>query len=226
MSLSPAFHAFRSTGLAMSVLAAVSLLAACSSVDLGPRYDPPPVRVPGAAPTPLPPSAMPPVAQSTPVPPPQPVPQPLPPIGSTAPMPRPPMGTPAPLDTPSADPNAHLVTLTTRMDGLGAVPPTRSTGSGQLDALYNASTRLLRWKTSWSGLSGAITGVQFHGPGEDGQLAPATLVWPAPFGPTYEGRATLTPQQAIDLTSGRWYINVMTSAYPSGEVRGQLRVVN
>ena len=97
---------------------------------------------------------------------------------------------------------------------------------GQLDALYDSNTRLLRWKTSWSALSGPITAVQFHGPAEYGQTGPVTMVWPAPFGPTYEGRATLTPQQAVDLLDGRWYVNVFTAPYPSGELRGQLRVVH
>ena len=29
-----------------------------------------------------------------------------------------------------------------------------------------------------------------------------------------------------DLLAGRWYVSVYTTAYPSGELRGQLRVVN
>lgn len=204
----------------LALVAAAVLAAGCSTVDLGPRYDPPPVR----APQPLPPAPapLPPVATPQPVPPAQPVPQPLPPIGSTVPTPPPPMQTPV----DPASPQAHLVTLTTRLDGASAMPPTRSSGTGQLDALYDSSTRLLRWKTSWSGLSGPITGVQFHGPADYGQNGPVVMVWPAPFGPTYEGRATLTTQQAIDLLDGRWYVNVFTSPYPSGELRGQLRVVH
>lgn len=203
----------------LAVLAAGVLAAGCASVDLGPRYDPPPVR----APQPVPPAQapLPPIATPQPVPPPQTVPQALPPIGSTAPLP--PLQTPV---DPAASPQAHLVTLTTRLDGGSVMPPTRSNGSGQLDALYDSSTRVLRWKTTWSGLAGAITGVQFHGPADYGQTGPVTMVWPGPFGPTYEGRATLTPQQAVDLLDGRWYVNVFTAPYPSGELRGQLRVVH
>ena len=116
--------------------------------------------------------------------------------------------------------------LTTRLDGGSVMPPSRSAATAQLDALYDSNTRVLRWKTSWSGLSGPITGVQFHGPAEYGQNAPAVMTWPGPFGPTYEGRATLNANQAIDLMDGRWYVSVYTTAYPSGELRGQLRVVN
>ncbi|QTD46677.1 CHRD domain-containing protein [Ottowia testudinis] len=198
----------------LGVLVAALLVSACATVDLGPRYEPPPVRVP----QPLPPAQtpLPPIAQPQPVPPSQPVPLPLPPIGQTVP---PPVVTPP-------DAKAHLVALTTRLDGASVMPPTRSPGTAQLDALYDSNTRVLRWKTSWSGLSGPITGVQFHGPADQGQNAPAVMVWPAPFGPTYEGRATLNGHQAIELMDGRWYVNVYTTAYPGGELRGQLRVVN
>jgi hypothetical protein len=128
---------------------------------------------------------------------------------------------PAPID-----PTAHLVTLSTRLDGASVMPPTRSNGTAQLDAVYDSHTRILRWRTTWSGLSGAITGVQFHAPAAPGQNAPAVLTWPGPFGPSYEGRATLSPNQVVDLMDGRWYISVYTTSYPSGELRGQLRVVH
>lgn len=213
------------TPIARSLPAIALLLGACSTVDLGPRYDPPPVRSP-EAPRPSPPVAAPApatIAQPSPVPPTQPVAQPLPPVGTPQP---PTSAVPVAPETNPADPRAHLVTFTTRLTGADAVPPTRSSGSGQIDALYDANTGLLRWRASWSGLSSAITGVNFHGPASEGQTAPVTLVWPAPFGPTYEGHATLPPQQAQDLLSGRWYISIQTSLYPGGEVRGQLRVVH
>lgn len=197
-----------------AMLAAALLVSACATVDLGPRYDPPPVRMPQS----LPPAQapMPAGAQPQAVPPSQPVAQPLPPVGESVPVPS---------STP-ADPNAHLVTFTTRLDGASVLPPTRSAGTAQLDALYDAHTRVLRWKTTWSGLSGPVTGVQFHGPADYGQNAPAVMVWPGPFGTSYEGRATLNANQAVDLIDGRWYVTVYTAGYPAGELRGQLRVVH
>lgn len=201
----------------LAALAASVLLGACASVDLDQRYNPPPVRQPGA----LPPAAVSPTPMNTPVAQPsavpatRPLPQALPPAGA------------APADASQVQAaNAHLVTLTTQLSGMSAVPATRSNGGGQLDMLYDANTRLLRWKTRWSGMHTPIVGVQFHGPAGDGQVAPATLIWPGPFGPTYEGRATLTPQQGQDLIDGLWYVNVQTREYPAGELRGQLRVVN
>ena len=208
-----------------AVLLLALLASGCATVDLGPRYDPPPVRLPQALPPAPPPTA--PVAQTQAVPPSLPVPQPLPPVDQSSPLPPPAPGSgPAVAEPAPLDPRAHLVTLSTRMDGASVLPPTRSAASAQLDALYDSSTRVLRWKTTWSGLSGAITGVRFHAPGLEGQEAPAVMLWPGPFGPTYEGRATLTANQAVDLLDGRWYVVVSTTAYPAGELRGQLRVVH
>ena len=207
---------------ALAVLAAALLGAGCASVDLGPRYSPPPVRMP--QPLPAEPAPVPSGATTQPVAPEQPIGQPLPPFGQVGPgamaqQPAPP-APPAPPDA-----QANLVTLTTRLEPAAVVPPARSSASGQLDALYDSSTRVLRWKASWNGLSTPISGVQFHGPADTSQNGPATMVWPAPFGPSYEGRAALTPQQAADLLDGRWYVSVRTLAFPAGELRGQLRVV-
>lgn len=210
---------------ALAVLAAACLASACSSVELNPRYDSPPVRLPQPLPVPQAPVPVD-VAQPQAIPPSQPVPQALPPIGTVPSQPSAPPQ--APLDSTVVAPprpDAHLVTFTGQLDGVSVVPASRSAASGQLDALYDSNTRTLRWKTSWTGLSGVITSVQFHGPADAGQNGPAAMIWPGPFGPRYEGRATLTPQQAVDLLDGRWYVNVTTSAFPAGEVRAQLRIV-
>ena len=198
------------TRAVLAALAAAVLASACGTVDLGPRYSPPPIRMPESLPAAPAPAPQPTGAQSMPVPPAPPsTPQPLPPVSA-----------------PSPEVNPNLVTLTTTMDGASVIPPARSGASGRLDALYDSSARLLRWKASWDGLAGAITAVEFHGPADAARNAPATMIWPGPFGIRYEGRATLTPQQAADLLGGRWYVSVMTSSYPQGELRGQLRVVN
>ncbi|HJY16032.1 MAG TPA: CHRD domain-containing protein, partial [Xanthobacteraceae bacterium] len=37
-----------------------------------------------------------------------------------------------------------------------------------------------------------------------------------------KGEATLTPEQAQQLSAGELYINVHTAAHPGGEIRGQV----
>lgn len=204
---------------ALAVIAVACLVSACASVDLNQRYDPPPVRLPQPLPTPQTQQpVLPQGVQPAPVVPGQPQSQTLPPLDAPS-QPAP------PVSAQEERPDAHLVTFSSVLDGVNAVPANRSMANGRIDALYDSNTRLLRWKASWTGLSGAITGIQFHGPAEIGQAGPAAMIWPGPFGPRYEGRATLTPQQAVDLVDGRWYVNVVTTGFPSGEVRGQLRVV-
>ena len=195
-------------------------LGGCTSVDLNQGgYSPPPVRMPGQSAE---------VAQPQGAPLGEPVGTPVGEPVST------PVSTPVvmPAGTPvGASPEVQApvydvrVALMTDMTGASAVPPTPSGGSGHIDMMFNRETSVLRWKTTWGGLQGAITGVQFHGPAGEGQTAPAVMIWPAPFGPTYEGRATLNAQHASELLHGLWYVNVQTSAYPQGEIRGQLRVV-
>jgi hypothetical protein len=43
-----------------------------------------------------------------------------------------------------------------------------------------------------------------------------------PFGTTMTGSAAVTPAMVADLEGGLWYINVHSTVYPDGEIRGQL----
>jgi hypothetical protein len=117
---------------------------------------------------------------------------------------------------------SHLLTFTTQLRGANQVPPVASTGSGQVDAVLNKDTHLLRWKLSYAKLSGPATAGHFHGPAAVGANARVVLPFPGQMGPVMEGSATLTAAQVADLVAGRWYANVHTAAHPGGEIRGQL----
>ena len=136
-----------------------------------------------------------------------------------------PAAPPAPEPTqavaPQFDPQ-WLATFTTRLSGANEVPPVASSGLGQVDALLDRRTRLLRWKMSFSRLSGPVTGAHFHGPAAVGANAGVALLFPVPVTSPYEGRVTLTEQQAADLLAGRWYVNLHTARHPGGEIRGQM----
>jgi hypothetical protein len=121
--------------------------------------------------------------------------------------------------------SANLITLSARMDGRSVIPPVATGASGGVDAVFDKDTMTLRWKASWDGLSSPVVGVQFSGPANANQNAPAVMIWPGPFGVRYEGHATLNSQQRDDLLAGRWYVTVMTANFPQGELRGQVRVV-
>jgi len=122
------------------------------------------------------------------------------------------------------DRQPNLVTFTTQLRAANEVPPNVSPGTGSVDAVLDKNTNLLRWKVSFSGLTGAPTAAHFHGPAAIGANAGVALGWPAPIRSPMEGRATLTPAQAADLLAGRWYANIHTARNPGGEVRGQMTV--
>jgi hypothetical protein len=149
-------------------------------------------------------------------------------IGGCATAPPPPQQPPpaaATVTTPPAAPTpgaTHLATFTTRLAGSNMVPPVATPAMGSADAVLDTQTRLLRWKVTFSGLSGPVTMAHFHGPAAVGANAGVALGFAAPLGSPYEGRATLTVQQAGDLMAGRWYVNVHTAKFPGGEIRGQM----
>ena len=108
------------------------------------------------------------------------------------------------------------------LDGKSEVPPNTSAGTGTADVDYDAATKKLTWKLTYSGLSGPATAAHFHGPGEAGKNAGVAVAIPNATSSPAEGSATLTDAQAADLMAGKYYINVHTAANPGGEIRGQV----
>lgn len=189
--------------------AGVALLSACTTVNLGPGYTPPEIK----SPQPL--SSGSDDGQ-----------QPLD-LGGGAAQPQPvPTVRVEPLeDYDPSNPDEYLITLSARLSPYNVIPPVPSSADGRVDAVYDRNTRELRWKASWSDLSGAIASVQFYGPAGVGETGPVTLIWPGPFGSRYEGRATLSKEQEAAMARGKWYVGVSTATYPHGELRGQLEPV-
>jgi CHRD domain len=113
--------------------------------------------------------------------------------------------------------------MTVKLDGASEVPPTSSTGTGTADLDYDAATKKLSWKLTYSGLTGPATAAHFHGPAESGNNAGVEVAIPNATSSPAEGSATLTDAQAADLKAGKLYVNVHTAANPKGEIRGQVK---
>ena len=111
----------------------------------------------------------------------------------------------------------YKITLTASEE----VPPNSSKGTGSADLTYDANTKLLKWKVTYSGLSGPATAAHIHGPADKGQNAPIVIGFENPASPI-EGSKTLTDAQAADLQAGKLYINVHTAENKGGEIRGQI----
>jgi len=118
--------------------------------------------------------------------------------------------------------SASAEKLKATLDGKSEVPATTSAGTGTADLDYDAATKKLSWKVSYSGLSGPATAAHFHGPAEAGKNAGVAVAIPNATSSPAEGSATLTDAQAADLVAGKYYVNIHTAANPGGEIRGQV----
>ena len=108
------------------------------------------------------------------------------------------------------------------LSGAAEVPPVTSAATGSADIDYDAASKKLSWKVTYSGLSGPATAAHFHGPAEAGKNGGVAVAIPNATSSPAEGSATLTDAQAADLVAGKYYVNVHTAANPGGEIRGQV----
>lgn len=109
------------------------------------------------------------------------------------------------------------------LSGGQEVPPAVTPANGVAEVMLNTQTNTLRWKVTYSGLSGPATAGHIHGPAPRGANAGVAV----PFSGNLNaqpimGEQTITPEQAAALASGQWYVNIHTAKFPNGEIRGQL----
>lgn len=119
---------------------------------------------------------------------------------------------------------ASGVTYTAHLTGKDEVPPTTSAGTGDATLTYDAATKVLNWKVTYSGLTGPATAGHIHGPAPAGVNAGVLIPFDVPKAPagTITGSKALTDAQLADLNSGRYYVNIHTEANKGGEIRGQI----
>lgn len=116
---------------------------------------------------------------------------------------------------------AEEVQSAAELSGAEEVPPVETGATGAADVTYDTETMELTWTAEFSGLSGPATAAHFHGPAAPGENAGPVVPVEDLESPS-EGTATLTEEQAAQLTEGMWYFNIHTDANPNGEIRGQV----
>ena len=100
---------------------------------------------------------------------------------------------------------------------------TESQALGRADFTLERATLKLSWTITFSNLTSAATAAHAHGPQTPGGNA-GVLVGLAPGAvkSPLEGSAILTEGQLDYLLTGRIYVNIHTTKYPDGELRGQI----
>ncbi len=123
----------------------------------------------------------------------------------------------------SSMPMMATQTMRASLSSAAEVPANASAGTGTLTATFDKGTSVLKWRVTYSGLTGPASAAHFHGPALPGANAGVVVPFPSAASPA-EGSATLTPAQVTDLMAGKWYVNVHTAQHPGGEIRGQVLV--
>ncbi len=133
-----------------------------------------------------------------------------------------PVATVAAAATKPADGTNQASKMTAALSGSNEVPPVTTNGSGSAEVMFNTQSNLLSWTVTYSGLSGPATAAHFHGPADRGVNAGVVVPLTGSLTSPVKGEATLAAAQAADLSAGKWYLNIHTSANPGGEIRGQV----
>lgn len=96
-------------------------------------------------------------------------------------------------------------------------------GTGSFTGTIGAK-RVLHWKLTFKGLTGAAAGAHIH-IGKVGKAGPVAVVLCGTVCKSpVSGKATLTAAQQKAIKTGGAYVNVHTTKNPGGEIRGQIAV--
>jgi uncharacterized repeat protein (TIGR01451 family) len=112
--------------------------------------------------------------------------------------------------------------FTATLTGAQEVPPTNSTATGSATLILSPDEKTARLSLTFTGLSSQQTDAHIHGPAPPGNNA--SVLFPLPLGQVSDFQVTLNATQVNDLKNGLHYVNVHSSLFPGGEIRGQFLV--
>jgi CHRD domain len=110
------------------------------------------------------------------------------------------------------------------LEGRQEVPPSGSAAKGYARVNVNESTMTLTFVVVFNNLQGTQTDAHIHAPAAIGTNASVAIG----FGPvggtsgTITGTRSITATQLAQIRAHQGYVNVHSSAFPGGEIRGQL----
>jgi glucose/arabinose dehydrogenase/plastocyanin len=110
--------------------------------------------------------------------------------------------------------------FTITVDGAQEVPMATTPATGSGTATLDLVTNLFSWNITFSGLTGSQTAAHFHGAANPCSNAGVRIS--LPNGSPIIGSAGLSASDAANVLAGRWYVNIHTSLFPGGEIRGQV----
>jgi hypothetical protein len=106
------------------------------------------------------------------------------------------------------------------LDGSQEVGPNASPATGHATVVLNNAQDMIHVHLEFSGLLGPQTGAHIHGAATAGVNAGVQIA--LPNGSPIDVDLAITAAQVTMLQGGLMYINVHSTEFPGGEIRGQL----
>ena len=115
------------------------------------------------------------------------------------------------------------------LDGFQPVPPSGSLATGLASVVIDTDTRDISVTGSFSGLEGDVLFGHLHGPAIPGQSSNLVIFALQIQGDfmregTFTATQRVSPFQLNVILDSRSYLNIHSTAFPTGEIRGQIVV--
>lgn len=112
----------------------------------------------------------------------------------------------------------NLTTLSAAIDGSQQVPANSSTASGIFTGTYDSNIKVLTYTVTYRGITPTAAHIHTGAPGMSG---PITISFSGLTSPI-TGTFYLSLDEINDLLNNRMYVNVHSSTYGNGEIRGNI----
>jgi hypothetical protein len=119
----------------------------------------------------------------------------------------------------STNPLPNLITFYATLNGASEIPTNTSTATGTATLIFNNTTKAFTITVNHNVVS--ATGGHIH-IGAIGVNGPIVFPLTSLTSPIAYTSPALTTAQEADLKDGRYYVNLHSTAFPDGEIRGQL----
>ncbi len=119
--------------------------------------------------------------------------------------------------------------FTVRLNGVQENPPVSSPGRGSCVLTLDTAETQITLSCTYSGLGSNASAAHIRTNGPVGVNGPVLFNLTGASGTS--GTITLaptavTPAQVADLRAKRWYVNIHTTNFPGGEIRGQIKIAS
>ena len=121
---------------------------------------------------------------------------------------------------PGGEIRGQICHLVAELDGVQEVPPIPSPGLGTGIFMIDTVNKQLHYDIRFAGLTGTEVDAHIHGPANYG--VNAGVAHQLPLGPVKIGVWNYPPAMEQMILDGVFYINIHSSNFPGGEIRGQI----